>query len=309
MGLKGKTYLWTLGSLMSASAILVTLICSLLYSLSFAADFIQVKGSDTEVNVVQRMAEVYMQKHKNTAIAVTGGGSGVGIAAVINRTTDLANSSRPMTDKELAQARANGVDPVGVVFAIDGLSVIVNSANTLKRLTLDQIGQIYRGQFRNWSQVGGPNLPITLYGRQPNSGTFIFFREAVVRGDYANAMNQMNGNAQIVEAVKRDKGGTGYVGIGYVIGRDGNVRPGLKVLDVAEDGKKQAVSPLKAENIMSGAYPIVRPLYQYLDGTNRRNVEGFVKFELSTEGQKIISEEGFYPVTEAYRKHNAQCGF
>ncbi len=277
-------------------------------SLGMAADFVQIKGSDTEVNVVQRMAEVYMQTKRGTAIAVTGGGSGVGIAAVINRTTDLANASRSMKDKEIEQARANGVDPIAVVFAMDGLSVITNTQNRVKSLTLDQIGQIYRGEIKNWKQVGGPNLPVTLYGRQPNSGTFVFFREGVVRGDYANTMNQMNGNAQIVEAVKRDKGGIGYVGIGYVVDK-GTVTPGINVLDVARDSKSKAVTPLKLENVTSGAYPIVRPLFQYMDKANKGKVEGFVKFELSSAGQKIIMGQGFYPVTKEHQKQNARYGF
>ncbi|MDP3028253.1 MAG: PstS family phosphate ABC transporter substrate-binding protein, partial [Deltaproteobacteria bacterium] len=269
----------------------------------------QIKGSDTEVNAVQRMAEVYMQRYKGAAIAVTGGGSGVGIAAIINRTTDLANSSRAMKSQELQQAKTNGVDPIAVVFAMDGLSVIVNPANTVKGLTLDQIGQIYRGEIKNWSQVGGPNLPVTLYGRQPNSGTFIFFRDTVVRGDYADTMNQMNGNAQIVEAVKRDKGGIGYVGVGYVVDDKGRVTPGIKVLNVAKDKNSKALSPTDAKNIESGAYPIVRPLYQYFDKANKGKIDGFVRFELSPEGQNIISKQGFFPVAAEYKRYNARYGF
>ncbi|MFZ5995294.1 MAG: PstS family phosphate ABC transporter substrate-binding protein [Thermodesulfobacteriota bacterium] len=305
MKLTNKGFMSIIGLLTFTLAALLALTSSL----SLASGFIQVKGSDTEVNVVQRMAEIYMQKTKGAAIAVTGGGSGVGIAAIINRTTDLANSSRAMKSQELQQAKMNGVDPIAVVFAMDGLSVIVNPANTVKRLTLDQIGQIYRGEVKNWGQVGGPNLPVTLYGRQPNSGTFVFFRESVVRGDYANTMNQMNGNAQIVEAVKRDKGGIGYVGIGYVVDDKGRVTPGIKVLNVAKDKNSKAMSPIDAKKIESGAYPIVRPLYQYMDRANMNKVAGFVKFELSPEGQKIISKEGFYPVTAQYKKYNARYGF
>lgn len=274
-----------------------------------AKTFLQVKGSDTEVNVVQRLAENYMKKDANASIAVTGGGSGVGIAAIINRTTDLANSSRPMKESEIAKAKANGVNPVGIAFAVDGLSVIVNPKNTLKALTLDQIGQIYRGEVTNWKQVGGPDGPITLYGRQPNSGTFVFFREAVVKGDYSNKMNQMNGNAQILEAVKKDAGGIGYVGIGYVVDDAGKVVAGISVLDVAKDSRGKPTSPLQLENIMSGAYPITRPLYQYFDKNNQAKIEGFVRYELSPEGMAIIKKDGFYPLTDQWKKHNAQFGF
>ena len=276
---------------------------------SGAKTFLQVKGSDTEVNVVQRLAENYMKKDANTSIAVTGGGSGVGIAAIINKTTDLANSSRPMKDSEIAKAKANGVNPVGIAFAVDGLSVIVNPKNTLKSLTMDQIGQIFRGEVTNWKQMGGPDGPITLYGRQPNSGTFVFFREAVVKGDYSNKMNQMNGNAQILEAVKKDAGGIGYVGIGYVVDDAGKVVPGINVLEVAKDSRSKPTSPLQLENIMSGAYPITRPLYQYFDKNNQAKVEGFIKYELSPEGMAIIKKDGFYPLTDQWKKHNAQFGF
>jgi phosphate transport system substrate-binding protein len=276
---------------------------------ALAKNFLQVKGSDTEVNLVQRIAESYMKKDPNTSIAVTGGGSGVGIAAIINKTTDLANSSRPMNDGEIGKAKANGVNPVGVAFAVDGLSVIVNAKNTLKHLTIDQLGQIYRGEVTNWKQLGGPDAPITLYGRQPNSGTFVFFREHVVKSDYSNKMNQMNGNAQILEAVKKDPGGIGYVGIGYVVDDSGKVEPGIGVLEMAKDSHTKPASPLKLENILTGAYPITRPLYQYFDKNNQAKVEGFIKYELSPEGVAIIKKDGFYPLTDQWKKHNAQFGF
>jgi phosphate transport system substrate-binding protein len=273
------------------------------------APFIQVKGSDTEVNVVQRLAENFMKINTNYSIAVTGGGSGVGVAAIINKTTDLANSSRPMKDSEVAKAKANGVNPIGVAFAVDGLSVIVNQKNPVKNLTVDQVGQIYRGELSNWKQAGGPDAPITLYGRQPNSGTFVFFREGVVRGDYSNKMNQMNGNAQILEAVKKDAGGIGYVGIGYVLDDRGNIAPGIQVVDIAKDSRSKPFSPLKLENILTGNYPISRPLYQYFDGNNRAKVEAFIKYELSPEGVAIIQKDGFYPLTDQWKKYNARFGF
>jgi phosphate transport system substrate-binding protein len=281
----------------------------MLPQVGFSAAFIQIKGSDTEVNVVQRLAENFMKKNQNVSIAVTGGGSGVGTAAIINKTTDLANASRPMKDSEVSKAKANGVNPIGVAFAVDGLSVIVNQKNSLKTLTLDQVGQIYRGELANWKQAGGPDVPITLYGRQPNSGTFVFFREGVVRGDYANKMNQMNGNAQILEAVKKDPGGIGYVGIGYVLDDRGDIAPGIQVVDIAKDSRSKPFSPLKLENILTGNYPITRPLYQYFDGNSRAKVEAFVKFELSPEGVAIIKMDGFYPLTDQWKKYNAQFGF
>jgi phosphate transport system substrate-binding protein len=296
-------------NLLFKSVMATGLILLMIPTFALSATFIQVKGSDTEVNVVQRLAENFMKKNPAYSIAVTGGGSGVGIAAIINKTTDLANASRPMKKSEIDNAKANGVDPIAVVFAVDGLSVIVNPKNTTKSLTVDLIGQIYRGELINWKQAGGPDLPITLYGRQPNSGTFVFFRDAVVRGDYSNKMNQMNGNAQILEAVKKDAGGIGYVGIGYVVNDEGKVVPGVRVMDVAKDSRSQAFSPLKLENILKGSYPISRPLYQYFDGHNRAKVEAFIKYELSPEGVAIIHKDGFYPLTDQWKKYNAQFNF
>jgi phosphate transport system substrate-binding protein len=174
---------------------------------------------------------------------------------------------------------------------------------------VDQVGQIYRGELTNWKQAGGPDIAITLYGRQPNSGTFVFFREGVVRGDYSNKMNQMNGNAQILEAIKKDPGGVGYVGIGYVLDDRGNIAPGIQVVDIAKDSRSKPFSPLKLENILTGNYPITRPLYQYFDGNSRAKVEAFVKFELSPEGVAIIKMDGFYPLTDQWKKYNAQFGF
>jgi len=287
----------------------ICLILILIPTLALSATLIQVKGSDTEVNVVQLLAEVFMKKNPNYSIAVTGGGSGVGIAAIINKTTDLANASRPMKDSEIAQAKANKVNPVGAIFAVDGLSLIINPKNSVKALTIDQIGQIFRGELINWKQAGGADIPITLYGRQPNSGTFVFFREAVVRGDYSNKMNQMNGNAQILEAIKKDPGGIGYVGIGYVVDDSGKVVSGIHVCDVAKDSRSKPFSPLKLENILNGAYPLTRPLYQYFDANNRAKVEAFIKFELSPEGLAIIQKEGFYPLTDQWKKHNDQFNF
>jgi phosphate transport system substrate-binding protein len=292
-----------------SSLTLIALLIGLQTQPALSATLIQVKGSDTEVNLVQRMAENFMKTNQGMSIAVTGGGSGVGIAAIINKTTDLANSSRPMKDTEITKAKANGVNPIGVVFAVDGLSVITHAKNKVSALTLDQIGQIYRGELTNWKQVGGADLPITLYGRQPNSGTFVFFRESVVRGDYSNKMNQMNGNAQILEAVKKDAGGIGYVGIGYIIDDHGKTDPGIHVLEVAKDSRSKAYSALKLENILSGHYPLTRPLYQYFDGNQRAKVETFIKYELGPEGMAMVKKEGFYPLTDQWKKYNAQYNF
>lgn len=265
-----------------------------------AQEMLQVKGSDTVVNLVQRLAEVYMERNPGTAIAVTGGGSGTGIAALINGRCDIANSSRLMSHREVEQALERGVRPQRVVIGMDGLTLITHARNPIKKLTIDQLGKIFRGEITNWREVGGDNVPITLYGRQPGSGSFIFFRDIVVKGDYSPKMLQMIGTAQIVEAVRRDVSGIGYVGVGYV-----REAPGINIIKVASHhaGAKYA-SPLSVEDIKSGVYPIARPLLQYVNGAPRGVARDFIMFILSPEGQRIVEEEGFFSIPEEYREFN-----
>jgi len=261
-----------------------------------AQDVVQVKGSDTLVNLVQRLAEVYMEKNPGAAIAVTGGGSGVGIAALCANKIAIADASRAMKEKEYIAAKENGVVPVEISIAIDGLCFITSEAVNLKSLTKGQIGAIYRGEIKNWKEVGGPDMPVSLYGRQPSSGTYAFVQEEVMGNkNYTPKMKQMNGNAQIIEAVKAEKGGIGYVGVGYAL-ENGKVAGGIKVLEVAKDAKSAPVSPLEPANVKSGKYPIARPLFQYINGKPKGAVLDFVKFELSPEGQKIVEEQGFYSI-------------
>jgi phosphate transport system substrate-binding protein len=269
---------------------------------------IQINGSDTEVNLVQSLAEAYMNKYPNVRIAVTGGGSGTGIAAIINGQTDIANSSRPMRDSELEQARQRGVEPLPIVFAIDGLAVVTHESNPVPSLTIDQVGGIYRGEIVNWREVGGPDQAITLYGRQSNSGTYIYFRDHVVKGDYSGRMRNMNGTAQIVEAVRNDISGIGYVGIGYVADHEGTVISRINVVNIAADQNSPAVSPLDPENVMSGDYPISRALYQYTNGLPEGDMLAFIQWELSEEGQQVVALSGYYPVSNKYMQLNRELG-
>lgn len=264
----------------------------------YARDMLQIKGSDTLINLVQKLAEEYMVKTGN-AIAVTGGGSGTGIAALINERCDIANASRVMKAKELANAQDNGVSIKRVVIAMDGLSVIVNPASGITKLKMDQVAKIFSGEVSNWKQVGGNNLAVTLYGRQSNSGTFVFFRDAVVKGDYSSKMNRMNGNSQIVEAIKNDRSGIGYVGVGYV-----KNAKGINVLKIASREGMPYASPLSSTDVKSGAYPIARPLNQYVNGTPSALVKDFIEYELSNLGQKYVEEEGFFPIPVEYTEFN-----
>jgi phosphate transport system substrate-binding protein len=292
--------------LVSLALILMVSVSTLLY----AEGMIMIKGSDTLINLVQMLSEAYMENDPNTAIAVTGGGSGVGIAALIANTVDIANASRPMKDKEFAAAKENGVIPVEIAIAIDGLSVGINADLPIQSLTTQQIGAIFRGDINNWSEVGGPNRAISLYGRQPSSGTYVFFQEHVLGNkNYSPKMKQMNGNAQIIEGIKADQSAIGYVGVGYVLDENGQVQKGIKVLKVAAEKGAEPVDPLIAENVKSGKYPIARALFQYSNGKPKKSVKDFITFELSPEGQKLVEEMGFYPVAGPYLEQNKKAGF
>ncbi len=265
---------------------------------------IRIRGSDTLVNLVQRLAEEFMKKRSDIWVAVTGGGSGTGIAALINKEVDIADASRAMKSKEIKLAKERGVEPVGVVIALDGLAIIVNESLPIDSLTLEQLGRIYRGEIKRWSEVGGPDMEISLYGRTSASGTFVYFRDKVVKGDYSPRMKGMIGNSHIVEAVKKDKAGIGYVGIGYAVDEKGRVEAALKVLRIAKDASSPAVTPLKVENVKEGLYPLARPLYQFTNGKPKGAILEFIRFELSEEGQKIVTKEGFYPITPDHMKAN-----
>lgn len=265
---------------------------------------ILIKGSDTEVNVALALAEQYMEQEAKVSIAVTGGGSGMGIAALINGKTDIANSSRPMKTEEIELAQDRGIHPVATVFATDALAIVTHPSNPVASINLDELSQIYSGQLQNWQTLGGPDRPISLYGRQSNSGTFVYFRDEVVRAEYSPDVKQMNGTAQIIEAIKQDEAGIGYVGVGYLVDKTGTALTGVKILPVQGRQDSAAVSPLILEHIKSGTYALTRPLFQYTDGVPDGQLLRFMQFVLSETGQALIEENGYYPVSPKDRASN-----
>ncbi len=260
---------------------------------------IMIAGSDSEVNLVTRLAEEYMNANSNVSIAVTGGGSGVGISSLIDGDIDIANSSRPMKAEEIEAHKTNqGEDVYAVRFAVDGVAVVVNENNPVTELTVDQVGAIYRGEITNWSEVGGDDQSITLYGRQSTSGTYVFFMELVVQDDYSPEMRNLAGTSDIVEAVAGDVGGIGYAAIGYA------TRDGIKALGIAADNNSPAYDPTVLENVTSGNYALTRPLYQYVTGKPAGVILDFLLFEVGAAGEAIVLEEGFYPITDADKDFN-----
>jgi len=250
------------------------------------------KGSDTMLVLAQRWAEEYMKAHPNVQIAISGGGSGTGIAALINGQIDIADASREMSQKELDDGRAKGITSVEWKVALDGISAIVHPSNPVRELTIEQLGLIYKGDLTNWKQLGGPDLPIITYGRQSNSGTYVYWKEHVLGNkDYRADMQSLNGNADIVDAVSKDKAAIGYVGIAYAESR----RSEAKILAVKKDASSPAVMPSQS-TILDGSYPISRYLYLYTDGPPSGEVKQYVKWIIGPQGQAVVSEVEYIPL-------------
>lgn len=254
---------------------------------------IAVKGSDTELNLVLQLAEAYMEIEPGVSVSITGGGSGVGIAALINGKTDIANSSREINKYEIGMAGNRHIHPESFVFAADALAVIVHPSIQLDSLHLSDLGKIYAGDITDWAQTGAGAGRISLYGRQSNSGTFIYFREKVLHRDFSPDLKQMNGTAQILEAVRNDPGAIGYVGLGYLTDLHGTLREGIRIIRLSDGHGGPAVSPLEKSAVQKGLYPLTRPLYQYTDGFPEGKLREFMEFEKTTAAESIIEKNGY----------------
>jgi len=242
-----------------------------------------IKGSTTVLPVAQAAAEVYMKLHKDVNISLSGGGSGDGIKALIDKSTDIANSSREMKPKEVEQAKAKGVNPVAHTVAIDAIVPIVNPKNKVKDLSIDQLSQIYQGKITNWKEVGGDNLAIVVVSRDSSSGTYESWGHLVLNGAKVSPRAQLQAsNGAVVQAVSKNRYAIGYIGIGYL-------NKSVKALTVGG-------VPATAKTALAKEYPIARPLYMYTDGTPKGDTEGFIKFLLGSKGQEIVKKEGFVPI-------------
>lgn len=276
---------------------LVAGVAAILAATSAEASNITIKGSDTMVILSQRLAETYMKSHPDVTIQVTGGGSGTGIAALINKTTNLANSSRPIKREEVAKAGANGVEPGEYKIALDALAVVVNKANGVKELSLPQLNGIYRGDITDWSEVGGAPGTIIRYCRESNSGTYVFIKEHVLQnGDYAADCQTMPGTSAVAEAVSRDPYGIGYGGVAYFA-----TIPALRVVPVKKTDTSAPVFPLKDgkpdyELVWSGDYPISRWLYVYTTGTPSAEEKAYLEWIMGPGGQQVVSDVEYIPL-------------
>jgi len=255
---------------------------------------IQNVGSDTMVNLALAWAETYQNEYTDTRIAVTGGGSGTGIASLINGTVDIANASRKIKKEEIDRAQENNVTPVEHVVARDAIAVIVHPSNPVNHLSLYQISDIYTGRINNWQQVGGENRPIVLLSRETNSGTHVFFLEEVIRlGEKSKLLFStetllLPSSEGITAEIRQNPTAIGYDGLGYVT-------DDVKMLAVARDEKGPFVLP-GIDSVNDKTYPIARDLYMYTVGEPTGHILAYLEWIKSSAGQKIVADLGFVPL-------------
>jgi phosphate transport system substrate-binding protein len=263
---------------------------------STAAAYIENKGSDTIVNLALAWAERYQAEHPEVRISVTGGGSGTGIASLINGTVDIANASRKIKEEEIAEAQSNGIEPVEHIIARDAIAVIVNPENPVSQLTLKQISDMYSGKISNWSEVGGEDRPIVRLSRETNSGTHVYFLETVLRlgSKEDKTLFSMDtlllpSSEGIIAEVRQNPNAIGYDGLGYV-------PKDLKMIAIAEQEGSAYVLP-SIPTVNDKTYPIARDLYMYTDGEPTGIVKEYLDWILGADAQEIVAELGFVPAS------------
>lgn len=271
-----------------AVAPLIAMLLMPAFLIAAAPQRITIKGSDTMVILVQRWTEMFPDK---TAVEfqVTGGGSGVGIAALLNGTTDICASSRPMKPAEVEQMKAKyNYKGLEVRVARDGLAVYVHKSNKVKQLTMEQVRLIFTGKITNWKQLGGADKTINLYSRENNSGTYEFFKEHVLlKQDFAPQAQHMAGTAALINAVSKDPNAVGFGGAAYA--------KNVKALAIAQEAGKPYIAPTEA-TILNAQYPISRFLYFYLSKRPEGSVKKFIDWVISKQGQKVVTDVGYYPI-------------
>ena len=252
-------------------------------------------GSDTIVNLALAWAEAYQTVQPTVRISVSGGGSGTGLAALVNGTTDIANASRKIKKEEIADAQKNGIEPYEIEIARDAIGVIVNPANPVEQLTLQQVSDIYSGKIKNWREIGGEDRPIVLLSRETNSGTHVFFLEEVVRlgqKDNKTLFSQdtllLPSSEGIIAEVRQNPNAIGYDGLGYIT-------PEVKTLAIAPKDGDEYVKPSVA-SVNDGKYPIARPLFMYTPGAPTGDVKVYIDWITGPAGQEIVNQLGFVPL-------------
>lgn len=268
---------------------------------------IVIKGSDTELPMVKDLSKAFSRERTDIMIDISGGGSGIGIEALINNETDIANSSREMKPWEIERAKKNGVNPIPIMFSVDALAIITHSKLGVDSLSTEQLTKIFSGEIKNWKELGGPDLTIVIYGRDSTSGTYSYLKDKFIRAPYSAAMNHLHGNADIVKAVQSNKAGIGYAGVGFLMDDNGKPNGSIWAMPIYIKGSC-AYSPYEVAAVKKGDYVLTRPLYQYINGKPSQQIYDFIMSELTLRGQDVIKMHGYFPINNYQAEINKLNG-
>ncbi len=269
---------------------------------------ILIMGSESEMKLVGFLSSEYLKAHPGIKIELTGGGSAVGIEALINNRAHIANTSRAITNEEMKQAKANGVNPLQLIIAMDAISIITNPKVGIDSLSLDQLSGLFSGKIKNWKEVGGADQAVIVIGRNENSGSYHYLLDHLRIESYATGSRVIAGNKEIVEEVSKQAGAIGYVNLGSIYDDEEKPCKTVWVASVYVSGG-QAYSPYQMEFVRNGEYPLTRPLYQYINAPVSENVESLLRYELTSNIQTHLHEIGYFPITSIYKTINKKNGF
>lgn len=264
---------------------------------------IKIMGSSSETNLINFLSKEYNNPSKKLNIQINGGGSSVGINALINDDIHIATSSRPITAEEYERSQRKGFIPVQTIVALDAIAIISNPDNGIDSLSLLQLTDIFNGKIKNCSEVNGNNMPLRIFGRDNNSGTHQYISSRLNIEHFTSEVSEYADNMQIIEAVKRTKGAIGYINLGSLINTNGKPISEVWAVNLYYEGSR-ALSPYQKDVIRSGEYPLIRPLFQYTRGIPRNGLKEFIDFELSEEQQNKLEQHGYFPINSIHEAIN-----
>ncbi|MBI2722396.1 MAG: phosphate ABC transporter substrate-binding protein [Bacteroidetes bacterium] len=269
---------------------------------------IKIKGSDTEFEMVKALCAQF-KSSDSLDYSIEGGGTQTGIMALINDEIDMATASREITTNESCMLEKQSISVLPIMFATDAVAIITHPHLGVHSLTLNQLSKIYKGEINNWKKVGGPNREITLYTRDKNSGTFVYFKNKVTHGEININAKVCRTTNEIMEYVMIDSSSIGYVGAGFLMDKNGKPSGKVWAMPLRLDNKQTSYSPYEVNEVAAGNYPLTRPLYQYYKLPVKNKVKDFILFELSLRGQAIIKQSGYFPISDYQKEINKLNGF
>lgn len=302
----GRIWSFVLASF-TAAGVLLTACGSTPTPTPAPANELHISGSDTELELVNTLANTFSDSIQQVAVSVSGGGSGKGIEALLLGKSNIATSSRKILPEELEQARQQELDLAEVVVARDAVAIITHSELGVDSLSLAELQAIFTGKITNWAELGGPKLPVVLFGRDNHSGTHYFVKQRLEIGDFPASISELETHAAVLEAVRTQKGAIGYIALSQMLHSNGKPNGTVWAMPVYVDGDR-AYSPLEMRLVAKGEYPLTRPLYQYIADKNNELLRSFVKYELSEQGERIVGLAGFMTPNNVHQKLNRESG-